>query len=121
VRVEYDEPNQTEVQISDDDWAYMFETHVQGVQKAAKGYKTKHAGDGGGFEHGSEREIAPRNLPLKTKGQVLADHLQLAMTNHCHANKITKVVFRVPPAEMSEDEVKKLEQYLTVVLSGGGV
>lgn len=119
VRVVYQFPNTTDIVVPDESWDTMFKNHVEGVRLAAKGYQTVHIGDGGGFVHGAEREVAPRSLPLKSRNQVLAEHLQLVMTNHSHPSKVTAVRVVVPHVLMKGDDAQRLERYLTVVLSGG--
>ena len=107
LQVQYNEPNTTDVVISEAALDQWVADHEEGVMNARKGYTTNHVG---GPLDGQEVVVAPRNLPLKSREELLAQHLADAVFPfHFPSEHVTKI--KVSDVE-DADAGKKLERFL---------
>lgn len=122
VRVEYDTPTTTVYNTFDADIDRMVQTHREGVKNATEGYWAVHEGAPGpdGRQHG-DKVWCQKAVPEKTAAQIIAEHLQLAMTNHCAPADVTAVRIVEPHQSFTADDTERLTRYLQVVLSGGAL
>jgi hypothetical protein len=111
LQVHYIEPNTTEVAVNEADLIQSHADHQEGVALAHRGYKTKHVGHGGGFQHGQERTVEPRHLPLLSRNEFLAKHLMDAVfPYHFPSEAVTKI--EVLDSGLDPDDTKRLEKFL---------
>ncbi len=109
VQVTRYEPNVVHVVVPDHDIDLMERDHRAGVELARKGYT---AIQEGGPLHGQEIVIPPRNLPLKSKRQLLAEHLAGAVLPY-HAPSEHILGVRIVDSSLDADEQAAMERYLT--------
>lgn len=109
VLVVREEPNVVRIGISEHDIELMERDHRAAVEQARKGYTAIHEG---GAQHGQEVVVPPRNLPLKSRRQLLAEHLAGAVLPH-HAPAEHVRAVRIVESTLDDNERALLERYLT--------
>lgn len=118
VRVLKTTPSKTSISIPDGEIERMVTDHEDGVKLRRAGYQAKHEGHGGPVTHGKMQTVASQPAPLKSRKQLIGDHLvDAVMPFHAPAEAIGKVKVIDAPG-FSEEERKDLERYLTVRLGG---
>jgi hypothetical protein len=111
LQVQFNESNTTEVIVNEDSLHQAHADHQEGVATARRGYKAKHVGHGGGFEHGAERMVAPRHLPLLTRNEFLAKHLiDAVFPYHFPSEAVSKI--EVLESGLDPQDTKRLERFL---------
>src|SRR5207253_9248639 len=68
----------------------------------------------GGPQHGQEVEVAPRVLPLKSRNQLISEHLANVLGGHTEARHISKIRVAEPyiNADGDPEDSSKLERFL---------
>jgi hypothetical protein len=113
-------PNTTYIAMPDSDIDLMESTHRAGVMLARKGYV---ATQEGGPLHDQEVTVPPRALPLRSRNELIANHLRDAvMPDHAPGEHIRRVRIVTPyrnPEGVEEDPAvtRKLERYLNAVMA----
>jgi hypothetical protein len=110
-----EEPSVTWIHIPDADIDRMVADHQEAVTTARQGYATTQEG---GPLHGQPVTVAPRHLPIKSRDQLIADHLEQAVMPYHAPNEHVRAV-RITEAAMPTAETTRLERYLNARLASG--